>query len=210
MAFPRATGPTSALAALLLAAPAGAQQVDERSTAFVEAFRTACVPQRLSFEGTAEQARVEGWTAVEDEDHAELAAVLAKSEEGMREAEDEGLEIDFRYEAFARPHGEGRLHLVVSLAASDYLDEVGCYLYDFEATAPIDPNAVTAMIGHPPVQSHADDTITANVWGPSEGMPRTLDTYLTYIPPGSPLVDQGGFDGTVLKFTTSAPEDDGE
>jgi hypothetical protein len=37
-------------------------------------------------------------------------------------------------------------------------------------------------------------------------MPRTLDTYLTFIPPGSPHVGQTGFDGIVLKFTTSAPD----
>jgi hypothetical protein len=40
-------------------------------------------------------------------------------------------------------------------------------------------------------------------------MPRTLDTHLTFIPAGSPHVAEAGFDGVVLKFTTSAPDGEG-
>jgi len=46
------------------------------------------------------------------------------------------------------------------------------------------------------------------IWGPPCPMPRTGDTYLTFIPEVSQYKDQTGFTGLVLKFDTSEPKPD--
>lgn len=180
------------------------------SATFVETFKETCVPERLSYEGTLAQARISGWTPVEPASQAEFARVMDKSAAGLAEAKAEGLEIAFRSGTFARSV-EGRdLHLVVSFAESDYLDEIGCYLYDFQATEPVDAAAVGQMLGiAAPAQSMDTAEIVSHVWGPPPSMARTLDTHLTFIPVGSPHAEQAGFDGVVLKFTTSAQDGEG-
>lgn len=175
------------------------------SKTFVETFRAACVPQRLSYDGTLAQAKAEGWTAFDPSGHRKFAAAMAKSDAGMAEAREEMPDLAFRSETFAKQVSGRPLHLVVSFTQSEFLDAIGCYLYDFDAAEPVDPQAVTAMLGIEPGQSMSDATMTSVVWGPSPDMPRTLDTYMTFLPPGSPHVEQTGFDGLVLKFSTSAP-----
>lgn len=48
--------------------------------------------------------------------------------------------------------------------------------------------------------------LVSTVWGPPPGLPRTLDTYLTFIPKSSPHAAQVGFTGIVLKFSTLLPD----
>jgi hypothetical protein len=193
--------------ALSLPYPAAANDV---SAAFVEAFKSACVPQRLSYQGTVEHAKAEGWTRFDVASHPEFDAVMKLSAKGLEEAKAEGLEVAFQYEAFAKTVSDRPLHLIVSLAESEYLDEIGCYLYDFGAEAPIVANDVSGVLGIKPAQSMETADLSGHVWGPPPSMPRTLDTYLTYIPKGSPNVEMAGFDGVVLKFTTSAPDGEGQ
>jgi len=177
------------------------------SAAFVDAFAKACVPQRLSYEGSVAQAKAAGWTAFDAASHSEFGAVMRKSGEGLAEANEEGIAIGFKSETFWKGVEGRALHLVVSFAESEYLDEIGCYLYDFDATQAVVANEVSGILGIKPAQSMNTAELVGHVWGPPPGMPRTLDTYLTYIPKGSPHVEQGGFDGVVLKFTTSAPDE---
>lgn len=206
MRRPRLTGRSISVAALVLAAaPAFA---DRASTDFVALFAEACVPQRLSYQGTLDQAAKSQWLAVFPDAHEELGVAMAKSAAGAAEAEKEGVLKDFQYRVFGRQTPDGDRFLVVSYTASDYLDEIGCYLYDFDATKPASPEPVSALIGSEPAQSQSDETIVAHVWGPPASMPRTLDTYLTFIPPGSPHAETAGFDGVVLKFTTSVPDEE--
>lgn len=179
------------------------------SAAFVETFRQTCVPERLSYEGSVNHARAIGWTAAEPASHREFGKVMDLSAKGLEEAKEEGIEIAFRQNTFAKTVDGRQLHLVVSFAESEHIDEIGCYLYDFSAAAPVDAAAVGAMLGVDAAQSMETAEIVSHVWGPPPSMPRTLDTYLTYIPAGSPHVAQGGFDGVVLKFTTSAPDGEG-
>jgi hypothetical protein len=199
----------SAIAALLVSpAPASAGDYD---IDFVTAFAEACVPQRMSYPGTVDTARAAGWREVERTAHPELDALMAKSEEA---ASDPELKPTFAYTLLAKAIAGIDHHLVVS-RSSFVLDPdenppdpwvlIGCYLYNLDATAPVDPAPVTALIGNPIANSHADDTLTAHVWGPPCPMPRTGDTYLTYIPDGSPHAD-AGFTGVVLKFETSEPD----
>lgn len=197
--------PCLSVAAVLLAPLPAPAVADDWPSRFAEAFRTACVPQRLSYEGTLAEAKAAGWTAIDPAGHAEFGAIMARSAAAMEEEKADMPDMAFRSETFAR-QVEGRpLHLVVSFVESEFLDAVGCYLYDFEATEPVEASAVSTMLGIVPAQTHADETIVAHVWGPPPSMPRTLDTYMTFIPPGSPHVETTGFDGVVLKFSTSAP-----
>ncbi len=181
------------------------------SAAFVETFREACVPERLSYEGTVGHAKALGWVAVEPSSYPEFAKVMEHSAKGLEEAKADGLELSFQHVALARKVESRDLHLIVSFTGSEFLDQISCYLYDFAATAPVDAAAVGQMLGiAAPAQSMETAEITSHVWGPPPSMPRTLDTYLTYIPAGSPHVEQTGFDGVVLKFSTSAPDEAGQ
>ena len=196
----------AAAVALLAATGPGPAQANAYSAAFVDAFAKACAPQRESYDGSLAQARSEGWSPVDVASNDELAAVMGKSDAGLDEARAEGLAMDFRYQAFAREIDGRQLHLLVSYAESDVIDEVGCYLYDFAASEPVDRAAVSGFIGAEPTEVLDDPGIVSAVWAPPASMPRTLDTYLTYIPAGSEHVEAGGFDGVVLKFSTSAPD----
>jgi hypothetical protein len=191
---------------VLLAAGVSPVAANGFSAAFVDAFKSACIPQRLSYQGTVDHAKSNGWTAFDVASHPEFDAVMKLSSKGLEEAKAEGLEVAFQYEAFAKTVSDRPLHLIVSLAESEYLDEIGCYLYDFEAEQAIVANDVSGALGIKPAQSMETAELSGHVWGPPPSMPRTLDTYLTYIPKGSPNVSQAGFAGVVLKFTTSAPD----
>lgn len=195
----------SALGAILLLSGAGgAVASDVWAAAFTETFRAACVPQRLSYEGTIAEAVGLGWARFDPVGHPEFGAVMAKSAEALKDAGEDLPGMSYRHETFAR-EVEGRaLHLVVSFMESEYLDAVGCYLYDFAATEPVAAATVTNILGIKPAQAHRDETMVAYVWGPPPSMPRTLDTYLIFVPAGSPYAEQAGFDGQVLKFSTSA------
>lgn len=200
----RGTITAAALAAAALLAPLPAL-ANEWPAQFAEAFRGACVPQRLSYEGTLAEAKAAGWTAFDPAGHAEFGAIMAKSAAAMEEEKADMPDMAFRSETFSREVVGRPLHLVVSLVESEYLDAVGCYLYDFEATEPVGASAVSNLLGVKPAQMHSDETMVAHVWGPPPAMPRTLDTYMTFLPPGSPHAETAGFDGVALKFSTSVP-----
>jgi hypothetical protein len=195
---------------VLLAAGASPAVANGFSAAFVAAFKSACIPQRLSYQGTVDHAKSDGWAAFEVVSHPEFDAVMKLSAKGLEEAKAEGLAVAFQYQAFAKTVSDRPLHLIVSLGETEYLDEIGCYLYDFSAEQAIVANDVSGALGIKPAQSMETAELSGHVWGPPPSMPRTLDTYLTYIPKGSPNVEKAGFDGVVLKFTTSAPDEEGK
>lgn len=193
---------------VLLAAGVSPAAANGFSAAFVDAFKSACIPQRLSYQGTLDHAKSGGWATFNVASHPEFDAVMKLSAKGLEEAKAEGIAVGFQYEAFAKTVSDRPLHLIVSLAESQYLNEIGCYIYDFGAEQAIVANDVSGALGIKPAQSIETSELSGHVWGPPPSMPRTLDTYLTYIPKGSPNVQQAGFDGVVLKFTTSAPDEE--
>lgn len=193
------------------AAPAGYGE------AFVGAFAAACVPERLSYTGTKSNAEELGWTAAERTAHPELAALLARMEAGLAEAAD--MQPTFDYQLYARPVAGADHYLVVSrssfvmdLGSGEDASEpevwasIGCYLYNFDAAEPIDPAPMTALIEKPIAHAVDQDGIVGHVWGPPCPMPRTGDSYLTFIAEGSPAAAQTGFSGLMVKFETSEPE----
>ncbi|MFN3546163.1 MAG: hypothetical protein ACK4U0_01625 [Mesorhizobium sp.] len=189
-----------------------AASAEDYDVALVKAFADACVPQRLSYPGTLETARGAGWRDVERTAKPELDVMIGKSEEAANDPELKGT---FEYTILSKPVLEQDHYLVVS-RASFIIDEtedppnpwvyIGCYLYNFDATAPIGPGQVSALLQKPVGNRHSDETITSYVWGPPCPMPRTGDTYLTFIPEGSPHATTTGFSGLLLKFETSEPD----
>jgi hypothetical protein len=195
-----------ALAALALT-PSPAVALDTQS--FVDAFAAACVPQRLSFEGTKAQALAEGWTVTAQDSHPELDALMSTAVRMLEE--DEEIEGTIAFELYTRDVAGTPLHLVVtrSVAEIEGMDpfiDIGCYLYDFRASEPPDPAPVGKWLDRPLAREIADDTIVSYLWGPACPMPRTGDTYMTYIPEGSPHAETTGFAGLMIKFATSEPE----
>ena len=141
-----------ALCAVLGTAPAVATEPpDGYAATFVAAFAEACVPQRMSYPGTKATALSAGWTEVGRDAHPELAAVMAKGE-AMLEA-DEDLYPHVESTLYERTLSETPHHLVVTRSeltfGEDVWTHIGCYLYNFDATGPIDPAPVTDLIGKP-------------------------------------------------------------
>ncbi len=206
-----AAGSALALVAALGAAPALAAP-SAYDLAFVDAFAEACVPQRLSYPGTQETALAAGWTAVERNAHPELDAMMAISEAAAKDPE--LFDVSYEYRIFSKPI-EGTPHYLLVSRSSAAIEEggdpwvnIGCYLYNFEALEPIDPEPVSALTGQPIANSQIDMHLAGWIWGPPCPMPRTGDTYLTFIPEVSQYKDKTGFTGLVLKFDTSEPKPD--
>lgn len=180
--------------------------------AFVSEFADACVPQRMSYPGTKETALAAGWTEVQRTAHPELDGMMALSEAAMQAPD--LIDPRIEYAMFSKAIQNAPHFLVVSRSSAliekggDRWTYVGCYLYNFDAAAPIDPEPVTALIGQPIANSQTDMHINGWVWGPPCRMPRTGDTYLTFIPEVSQYKDETGFTGLVLRFATSEPGPD--
>lgn len=202
------------LAALCLT-PAQAETPD--GEALVAAFGEVCIPERLSYKGTLALAEELGWSPVITGENADYDRFIAHTADMLAKetAEDPDFSQGSDGAWFTREI-EGRSHLLaVSYLLTEYLDALGCYLYDFAATAPIDPEPVTRLLGQPiahttdggdPFYAVDPDLFVSTVWGPSPSLPRTGDTYMTFIPQGSEVAAQTGFTGLVLKFSTSLPD----
>jgi hypothetical protein len=204
--------PALTLAALIVAAPQPTAAADY-GQAFVDAFAEACVPGRLTYDGTRETALAAGWAIVERTDHPELAAVMQKSDEML--AADPEFDSDIVGVLLARDVAGTRHHLSVTQLTfvieegDDPWVMVGCHLYNFDATAPIDPAHVSALLEKPISNTMEQDGLLGHVWGPPCPMPRTSDTYLSFVADGTKMSDFTGFSGISMNFSTSTP-DEGE
>jgi len=210
-----AAGAYSAVLSGFAVTPARAEAPD--ANLFAASFGEVCIPERLSYQGTLDLAEQLGWEPVAPGQDAEIDNFLDHARILL---EEEAGEDDFTFESdiavFLRDVGGRRTLLVVDFFLSEYIDLTGCYLYDFAATEAIDAAPVTELLGLPisytthggdPVYAADPALLVTTVWGPPPALPRTLDTYLTFIPEGSPAAEQTGFTGLVLKFSTSLPEE---
>jgi hypothetical protein len=197
-----------AAAAVLLPAsfaPALAHVPDGAS--FMAAFREACVPQRLSYEGMRELAGSLGWSPAVPGTSEELSAVFALADDAI--AKQGGADWSFDRSAFdrivaGRPH-----HLVVTrVHAPGVATVTSCALYDFGATDQIDPAPVADLVGAPEKRYFVNDGLHAHSWGDSPAMPGTFQTVLTFVAEDSPHVELTGFTGLVLKIDSTDPDAD--
>ena len=205
----------AAIVTFLSLSPAHAERAD--GEAFVAAFGEACIPERLSYKGTLALAEKLGWRALVAGENPDYDRFITHSDALLAKeiTEDPDLFQGSGGAWFTREI-DGRSHLLaVSYLLSEYYDGTGCYLYDFGATSPIDPEPVTRLLGRPvayatdggdPIYAADPALFVSTVWGPPPGLPRTGDTYLTFVPEGSAFAEQTGFTGLVLKFSTSLPD----
>lgn len=207
--------PVALLFAAFLCGSAQAKTPD--SEGFVAIFGEVCIPERLNYKGTVVLAENLGWQPVITGENADYDRFITHAADLLAEeiAEDPDFIEGTDSAWFTRETG-GRSHLLaVSYLLTEYLDTVGCHLYDFAATEPIDPEPLTRLLGQPiayttdgsdPFYAVDPAELVSTVWGPPPGLPRTLDTYSTFIPEGSLYAARVGFTGAVLKFSTSLPD----
>ena len=182
----------------------------EASAGFVAEYAALCgAPARDSFSKLVAHAEGLGWVKAERTSNAELHALMQLSDKGIAEGKAEGYVTGASNATLTKMVGGRPLHFVATHLRSNILNMVGCYLYDFEATAPVDPDAVTRLLGIEPAYTRELGGITTTVWGPSPNIPGTLDTHLTFVPPLSPAVAKVGFDGVMLKVSVGAPKGNG-
>ena len=204
----RGAGAVVCLLAALGSAPSLAAPASY-DIAFVSEFADACVPGRLGYQSSQDAAIAAGWAKVEPSADPELTALMDASKTA---SEDPELKGTFEYAAFTKPIEGAPHYLVVSLTSTVIGDDtkpwvqVGCYLYNFAAAAVIDPEPVTAMTGQPIARSLAEGGAVSYLWGPPCPMPRTGDTYLTFVAEGSEVAASVPFTGLALNFTTSVPD----
>lgn len=206
----RTASTLGALAIAGLVGPAAAAPSDYDIT-FVAEFEQACVPGRLRYETSLQAAVDAGWAEVAPDAHPELQAIMAL-------AEAEALDSDLTDASFdAAIYGkdiDGTEHYLIVSRTSAVIGDpddslnpwvfLGCHLYNLDATKPLDPEPVTALIGNPISATHPGPGGTiAHVWGPPCPMPRTGDTYLSFVAEGSALTAMVPFTGIVLNFSTS-------
>lgn len=188
---------------------------------FVKTFEEVCIPQRLSYEGTLSVASDLEWAPLDAAKYPEFAQFASFSREMLEEmvAEDPELFGSTRTAWMTREIQDRTYLLGVNLLETETLDSLGCYLYDFDASATIDPALVTQMLQQPvaystdknaegfePMREVDPAIMIRTVWGPPLHLPRTLDTQLMFVPEASPAAKNDiGFVGLVLSFSTSLP-----
>lgn len=195
------------LAAALVPAfltPAAAHQPD--GAAFVAAFREACLPQRLSYEGMARLAGSLGWRPAVPGSSDELDNVYRLADDAIAKA---GRDVKMSRSAFDRIIGGKLHHLLVSrITAPEVAPVMSCSLYDFGATAGIDPGLIAALVGAPENHHFTYDGLDGHGWGDWAEMPGTFQTVLTFVAEDSPYTEVTGFSGLVLKIDSSEPDAD--
>lgn len=183
-----------------LAAPSAAD------TALVSQFAEVCLKDRMDFDGAKASAEADGWTTATADANPELAALIAFSNAAANDIKMNNGEFD--YAIYGKTVDGAARYLVLSNAFTTPGNArqaiVGCYLYDFEATAAPDPGAVNALLGMTPTAQQVDQDISSYQWNAPAALPGTLDVYLNYVPEGSQYQSQYNFSGTVLLINSGA------
>ena len=214
------------LFALVALAQAPAPFVPDRR---LEAFRAACVPHRQDLEATARMMAAEGWVQVADDDHPELAVVLAKvrAEAVVDPQEDPGLSMTSTFTVWGRDFGDARYHVIlnrINSVSGRTEDEdgdgviqewerawemtmLGCGLWDFDAQAMLHPAQMTAWTATLPVASvDLPGEIEGATWNVHAMLPGSAEVKISFVPDGSPYVDTLGVSGLAITMS-SVPAD---
>jgi hypothetical protein len=179
------------LAALLLASAAPSTVPSERQV--LDAFKSACSRVGNDIEPVKADAAGAGWTAMAEDADGRVARLVKL---GRDSAEKSGAAAGA---TFRRRVGQRDIFLIVSR----YQDKSGfwgsgCRLYDFEATAPLDPKLLQAWMGRPPtgVQEPAPG-LSKRLWEPS-GWREGITVEVSHVPQKHPLGQQYGLSGNIL------------
>jgi hypothetical protein len=193
-------------AAIFAASPAFAAP-SAYDVELVSEFADACVAARTSFAANKTAAEAAGWAATTPDANAEFAAVIGFSDAAAADIRANNGKFDFA--TYAKPIDGITHYLILSDALIGYgagrQNIVGCYMYNFDAAAAADPEAVTALLGAAPTQSQIDMHVSSWQWNKPEELAGVLDVYLTFVPEISQYKDQYGFSGLVLQLNTMIP-----
>lgn len=191
----------------------------------LEAFKAACVPHRQDLAKAAEALAADGWARVADDDDPRLAAAMARA---RAEALDPELEMTVDYSVWGRTRDGRRLYVVLNRVdaligetrdsdgdgilqdwerANPWV-QLGCGLWDFEATGPIDHAVMNAWVGAEPVQFiDAPGEISGGTWNVYEMMPGTAEVHMGFIPEGGGMGMAPGYSGLSITMSSALPEE---
>lgn len=174
---------------------------------FVGQFIDACIASRTSLADNKAAAEAAGWVTVADNANPELGSIIGFSNQAAADIRANNGEFD---SAVYQKPVDGVMHyLIVSDALIGYgparENILGCYLYDFDAATPPDPDAVTTLVGAEPTAYQIDEDVASWQWNAPQKFPGVMDIYLTYVPDGSQYQTQYGFSGLVLQLNTAVP-----
>ena len=193
--------------AAILAATTAIAAPSAYDVEFVSQFADACVAQRTSLEASKATAEAAGWSGVASDADPEFAAVIGFSNAAAADIRANHGTFDFA--TYAKSVDGVAHYLILSDALIGYGAErqniVGCYMYNFDAAAAIDPAALDALLGAAPTESQIDTHVSSWQWNKPEKLPGTLDLFLTFVPEASQYRDQYGFSGLVLQLNTMIP-----
>lgn len=177
------------LAFALAAAPAAPAPPPER--AMLDSFKAACA-RTGDIEAMKADAAASGWTEIAEDSEPRVGRLVTM---GREATEKDGTSTGA---TFRRTLGKRDLFLIVSR----YEDKsgfwgVGCRLYDFEATRPLEPKLLTKWMGKPPtgVQEPAPG-LTKRLWEPGWRDGITLE--VNHVPQNHPVGKTYGLSGNIL------------
>jgi len=174
---------------------------------FLSAFAVACLDGYRDPEARSRAIDAAGWAPVADDANPMLSRMLeiARRDLEQTKAEEGFVGSDAVY---GRSGGATGPYLVTTeLAlpeeASWSLDLLGCYLYDFEATTPLDPAPITARFAEEPAEVEDQPGIIISQMWAVEALDGVWELRSTFIPEDSPGVDVTGFSGRVMILTST-------
>lgn len=177
-------------AAILLAAQAGPTPPPDAE--MLEAFKAACSRTGNDIEAMKAAAAASGWVEMADDGDPRIARLVKL---GRDSADVDGKVAGANYR---RILGGRDIFLIVSR----YEDRTGfwgagCRLYDFEATAPLDPAALEAWMGKPATGVEAPAPgLSKRLWEPGWRDGITLE--INHVPQKHPVGQHYGLSGNIL------------
>lgn len=182
----------AALAVLFSATPAAAQQDETR----LAQFRAVCGEGRAPAQATLERARTQGWSETRSNAHPQLERAFLLTQALMP-----SMSPIFLTRAEA-----GRQSFMIVASASDLPSRVGCFVFDFDATARVDGAQVTAWLGQAASDERdlSDGGLYMARWDNPTAFPGILGIGATFVAPGSRAAENLGVTGTMLA-QVSAP-----
>lgn len=193
----------------------------------LDTFRAACVPHRQDHVALNAALEASGWSRVEETDHPELAATQAKARAEM--ASEDMPEMTLDQTIWGRTVEGRRFYVVASRmdaligetkdqdedgVIEDHekameFDQVSCGLWDFDATAPIAPGAMTVWTTALPVQTFdLPGQMIGGTWNVNALLPGTGEVHVGFIPDGSPFVERTGFSGVSITMSSATLDDE--
>lgn len=193
----------------------------------LDTFRAACAPHRQDHAAMNAALAQAGWVRVEETDHPELAAAQAVVRAEMDDPDMP--ETRLEQVIWARTVEGRRFHVVTSRMEAmigQTRDEdgdgiiqdrerarpfrrVSCGLWDFDATTPVTPGAMTVWTASLPVQTFdLPGQMIGGTWNVHDMMPGTGEIHVGFIPESSPFVERVGFSGVSITQSSAPMENE--